>query len=228
MFEVIGSVLISAGNPDLVSCTTFQPGEPKQEHMVSWYQEGEHKLDVPHNWDVKRTYLELESYGFCNSGIPAAEKAKEQFVKAVVTTTNPVGQYVAKQALTWVGVDFKPTQTKRCADWVRTVLDQIKVPVGVSKKAYGPLMADSFFDPDLGQIILDKSQLQEGDLIMYENTYDGGGSSPIPGKGKITHVGIYVGNGMMVDRPTAARPVQHRPIDTYSFHSALRPNSYGQ
>lgn len=90
MFEVIGSVLISAGNPDLVSCTTFQPGEPKQEHMVSWYQDGEHKLDVPHWWNEWRTYAELEDWGFCNSGMNASERAKVIFGHAVRKAPDPV------------------------------------------------------------------------------------------------------------------------------------------
>jgi hypothetical protein len=33
---------------------------------------------------------------------------------------------------------------------------------------------------------------------------------------------------MMADRPTAARPVQYRPVSTFKFHSALRPAEYGK
>jgi len=31
---------------------------------------------------------------------------------------------------------------------------------------------------------------------------------------------------MMADRPTSSRPVQHRTISTFKFHSALRPSAY--
>jgi hypothetical protein len=61
---------------------------------------------------------------------------------------------------------------------------------------------------------------------MFANTYDGPGRSPILGRGKITHVGIYVGNGEMVDRSTMSAPVRQRPISTFKFHSALRPSAY--
>jgi hypothetical protein len=138
------------------------------------------------------------------------------------------GEFVASQAKTWKGVDYKSGQTARCADFVRRVLSETGHNVPVARGSVGPLMADSFYDPALGDIILDKAHLQPGDVVMFQNTYDGPGRI-LPGangQGRITHVGIYVGDGKMIDRPTASKPVQYRSIDTFAFHSALRPNEY--
>jgi GH24 family phage-related lysozyme (muramidase) len=137
---------------------------------------------------------------------------------------NPTKVVAAAQK--WVGQDFKPGQSARCADWVREVLSAAGVDIGVAKGSGGPLMADSFHGGELGEIILDPEQLQPGDIVMFANTYDGPGRSPILGRGKITHVGIYVGNGEMVDRSTMSAPVRQRPISTFKFHSALRPSAY--
>ncbi len=136
------------------------------------------------------------------------------------------GDRVAETSLRWAGRDYKPDVRAMCASFIRTVLREAGVELGVARGSAGPLMADSFHGGELGQIILNPSELQRGDIVMFANTYNGPGRSPIPGRGRITHVGIYLGGGMMVDRPTAARPVQHRPISTFQFHSALRPNSY--
>jgi hypothetical protein len=133
---------------------------------------------------------------------------------------------VVSAAVAWVGKDFKPGESARCADWVREVLKAAGVNIGVAKGSAGPLMADSFHGAELGEIILDASQLQPGDIVMFADTYDGPGRSPIPGRGRITHVGIYVGNGEMVDRSTRSAPVKQRPISTFKFHSALRPSAY--
>ena len=60
-------------------------------------------------------------------------------------------------------------------------------------------------------------QLQPGDIVMWANTY---GDWP---EGSITHVGIYVGDGQIVDRPTAAAPVKRRPVTTFAhFVGAVR------
>jgi hypothetical protein len=133
---------------------------------------------------------------------------------------------VVSAAVAWVGKDFKPGESARCADWVREVLKAAGVNIGVAKGSAGPLMADSFHGAELGEIILDASQLQPGDIVMFADTYDGPGRSPIPGRGRITHVGIYTGNGKMVDRSTRSAPVRERKISIFKFHSALRPNAY--
>ena len=38
----------------------------------------------------------------------------------------------------------------------------------------------------------------------------------------MTHVGIYVGDGLMVDRSTSERPVNLRSVDTFTFYQGRR------
>jgi hypothetical protein len=178
--------------------------------------------------------LIVDSYALIMDNVPGWAKSYFQFTRTAeeqpyhLARQPQLGAQVAAQSLTWKGGNFKPGQTERCADWVRHVLKEAGVNLGKAKGSAGPLMADSFHGAELGEIILDAGQLQPGDIVMFANTYSGPGRSPIPGRGRITHVGIYVGNGMMMDRPTAARPVQHRALSTFKFHSALRPAEYGK
>lgn len=128
---------------------------------------------------------------------------------------------IAATAMEWVGKDFAPGAREQCAYFVRHVLNEAGLNVGVTRQpidgyATSEGFANSFYGKDLGQIINDPSALQSGDIVMFLNTY---GDYPA---GTVTHVGIYVGDGMMVDRPTASRPVQHRPISMFKFAGALR------
>ena len=124
---------------------------------------------------------------------------------------------VVRVGNSWVGKDFKPGETERCADFVRFVLRDAGVKVGVTQHpvdvglqpSNGEMMARSFFGDDIGTILKDPLLFQPGDLVGFTNTY---GSFP---PGAITHVGIYVGNGMMVDRSTASQPVRSRSIHSF-------------
>lgn len=66
---------------------------------------------------------------------------------------------------------------------------------------------------------IEPSQLQPGDLVFYENTY--------PAPERITHVGIYVGNGTMVMAPSSGDFVKEVALSNayWSAHfvSAGRP-----
>ncbi len=53
------------------------------------------------------------------------------------------------------------------------------------------------------------SEAQPGDLIFFENTYDTAGAS---------HVGIYVGDGMMI---RCGSPIQYTSINTSYWQSHL-------
>jgi hypothetical protein len=128
-------------------------------------------------------------------------------------------QHIVEKAKSWVGKSFKPGQTARCADFVRSVLDGVGVKPGISsqpidKETPSPETANSFFGPDLGKVKKSKEELLPGDLVAFGGTY--GGYSP----GTITHVGIYIGDGRMVDRPTANEPVKERSIDTFQHFVA--------
>lgn len=68
-------------------------------------------------------------------------------------------------------------------------------------------------------VSIEPSQLQPGDLVFYEDTY--------PSPDRITHVGIYVGNGTMVMATNAGDFVREVPLsDPYwsaHFAGAGRP-----
>ena len=51
-----------------------------------------------------------------------------------------------------------------------------------------------------------RDQLQPGDLVFFANTY--------PSAEPITHVGIYVGDGRMINAPTRATSIREMPVFT--------------
>lgn len=204
---------------------------------------------------INRTVEALVHFGYTEvAGIElryekALAEAEEVIAKAEAEPEyreQNKGAIVAAQAMTWRGVDYKPGTPAMCASFVRTVLaregiTEADVPVdkgGDNPRrpgSLGPLMADSFSNPEAGTIILDPNYLRPGDIVMFHETYNGGGRFLPGAKGtrRITHTGIYVGNGMMIDRSTRSRPVNYRSIHTEfrrgngsHFHSALRPHAY--
>lgn len=103
------------------------------------------------------------------------------------------GNRLADYAKGWAGKAFKPGQTKRCADFVSTMLKNSgTAPPGFKHTARAADFAK--YGSAVG-----KNNLQPGDVVLFGNTYR---------KGKYTHVGIYVGNGKFVHRPTANKPVR--------------------
>lgn len=103
------------------------------------------------------------------------------------------GNRLADYARRWEGKSFKPGQTKRCADFVSTMLEQSgTAPPGFKHTA---LAADfAKYGKKVG-----RDALKPGDIVLFDNTYR---------RGKYTHVGIYIGNGKFVHRPTANAPVK--------------------
>jgi cell wall-associated NlpC family hydrolase len=55
---------------------------------------------------------------------------------------------------------------------------------------------------------VDRSRLQPGDLLFYGSSAD---------QRSITHVSMYVGNGMMIQAPATGRTVETIPIDTPAY-----------
>ena len=137
---------------------------------------------------------------------------------------------VVQTALARNGERFQDGVAAQCANWVRSVLEQAGVKVGVTNKPFDGQptsagMASSFFGNDIGHTV-SKMELQPGDLVAFGGTYGG------YGKNTITHTGIYVGNGLIVDRSTSSAPVRKRSIDTFEgpnsgFLYGIRPKSYG-
>lgn len=124
---------------------------------------------------------------------------------------------VVEVAKTWVNREFRPGQGEQCANFVRHVFEQANVFVGEAAHptdehllrpqdgGLGRGFADSFSGDDVGAKI-SKENLAAGDLVLLRNTYGDFN------KGVITHVGIFVGNGQVVHRPTRDLPVQRDPL----------------
>lgn len=138
---------------------------------------------------------------------------------------------VVMMAQSYVGKRFKPGVQAQCSVFVRHVFGQAGLPLGSTQNPFDkavqfnegsshPARAQSLFGKEVGELILKKEDLQAGDLVAFKNTYGKYGD------GAITHVAIYIGNGMMIDRPTASRPVQKRSLNTFRFAVGLRPHVY--
>ncbi len=108
------------------------------------------------------------------------------------------GNRTADAAIGWNRRNFKAGQTKRCADFVSTVLRQTgTAPRGFQHQNSVAGLAN------YGRAV-QRGDLRPGDVVMFGNTYR---------RGQYTHTGIYVGNGQFVHRPTANAPVR---IDSLS------------
>lgn len=135
--------------------------------------------------------------------------------KKFIETKNIV--IIAKE---WIGYEFHPGQREQCAAFVRDVLYEAGFKIGQTQKPVdwsllpeGSFLsagyADSFAGDDIGLRITKTSDLLPGDIVLFKNTY--GDWKP----GVITHVGIYIGNGEFVHRPTANKPVQKDNLQAY-------------
>ncbi|GEM_PF-2689601 len=137
------------------------------------------------------------------------------------------GAKIVAIAQSWIGKEFNPGATAQCAYFIRAVLEEAGVSVGVTSSPHDGYTtsegyANSFFGDDIGTLIMDESQLKPGDLVAFSNTY---GDWP---SGTITHVGVYVGDGTMIDRPTASQPVQQRSISQFDFAVGVRLNQVSE
>ena len=136
---------------------------------------------------------------------------------------------VLGKAQNWVGYEFRPGISGMCAAFVRDVFKSARVEIGVAQRPddwewtkhlpQGPDLANSFAGDEVGRRI-DPEQMNPGDILLFQDTY---GQFP---RGTITHVGIYVGSGMMIDRGTAGGPVARRPVTTFVLHSVRRPKAF--
>ena len=80
-----------------------------------------------------------------------------------------------------------------------------------------PSHPDSLAGNEIGPSIT-RGRLKPGDLVFFANT------TPGDPPGVVTHVGIYAGHGMMLDRGTFQNLVQLRSLDTFRhFVEGRRP-----
>ncbi len=142
-------------------------------------------------------------------------------------------QKVLEVARAWVGREFRPGQLEQCANFVRTVFREAGLELRVARRpvdwewtselAQGPDFANSFFSDEVGQRV-EPDQLEPGDLIAFRDTYQG----DFPPQ-SITHVGIYMGGGRMIDRATGGEPVRQLILDQWWYDRIVegrRPTCY--
>lgn len=112
------------------------------------------------------------------------------------------GNRIVELALVQVGIPYvwgggSPRSGFDCSGLVQWVYRQVGVDL--------PRTAQQQFD---ATVRISQSDLRPGDLVFFAWTIATTPSEPI------THVGIYLGNGLMVNAPSEGRPVQVMPAFT--------------
>ena len=122
------------------------------------------------------------------------------------------GERLAETAEEWVDKEFKPGETARCADFV----SQMVLDSGIDAPDFEATVRARDF-AEMGELI-SAENLAEGDVVAFNNTYRHSSSET-----DHTHVGIYIGDGMMVHRPTSDAPVELVSLEEY----LARPTAEG-
>jgi cell wall-associated NlpC family hydrolase len=131
------------------------------------------------------------------SGPPDAGSPKFSFTSPV-DTANKLVEIASK----WDGKEFKPGMTARCADFVSTMIKK----TGLEPPNFRHEV--NVWEMQKQGKKVDKKNLKPGDIVYFGYTY-----LPVD----YTHVGIYVGDGKFVHRPTADKPVRIDCLKTGYF-----------
>jgi cell wall-associated NlpC family hydrolase len=122
-------------------------------------------------------------------------KAATTLILLIIALASPscvsiAGGGIASKASSWEGGHYKKGRTRQCSNWVAEVVRSSgeSPPKGYAK-------ASSWIK--WGKPV-SLSTAQGGDVIILQNTYKSG----------VSHVGIYIGNGMMIHRSTHSSPVK--------------------
>lgn len=120
--------------------------------------------------------------------------------------SEPTGADVVAQAAQYIGVPYQWGGTNPATGLDCSGLTQlVYADLGVS------LPRTSQEQVNVGTPVASLADAQPGDLLFFEPTYDGPG-----------HVGIYVGNGMMIDAPHTGTDVQEQPVSDAGTPIAIR------
>lgn len=109
-----------------------------------------------------------------------------------------MGQKLAEFAKKWDGKEFKPGQRERCADFVSTMIKKSGIAPSNFKHEV------NCWELQKQGRKVEKKNLKPGDVVYFGYTY-------LPTD--YTHVGIYIGDGKFVHRPTSAKPVVVDSLD---------------
>ncbi|MEH6396520.1 NlpC/P60 family protein [Pseudoalteromonas sp.] len=134
-------------------------------------------------------------------------------------------------ALTWQDKGYRVGKAEQCMNWTREVLVsacgehfkslQTKAPWDAhllgEEDELAVIHADSLAGDELGKKITQLSDVQQGDLLFFKNTYGDWA------EGVITHVGIALDNTRYIHRMTSNKGiVRVEAIPDKEFANALR------
>lgn len=150
-------------------------------------------------------------------GLDPAQYDTDEMEFSVTPRQQLLRNTLLERARSWIGKEFSGESKEQCANFVRQLLAETGIWIPVAEKPFdwhlteglpqGPAFANSFFSPKHG-LLVGYGDLEAGDLIAFRDTYEG----DFP-KGCITHVGVWVGDGAMIDRSTAGEPVRRLQLD---------------
>lgn len=146
----------------------------------------------------------------------------------------PLQSAIVAAALSYKGKNFRAGLTMQCMNFTRAVLAEARSPLAsivttdpLDGYWTGPELASSLAGLDIGTKIAHYADARAGDICFFLGTFDPG--PPFDRYRTITHVGIAVGQGQMVHRPTVARPVEIANLadDWHARHwgFAIRPHA---
>lgn len=173
--------------------------------------------------------IDLGDLGFDPSDIPETD----EFPFVITPWHELLRATFLNRAKSWVGHLYRDTEHEQCANFVRRVAREAGLILPVAERPFdlaltrelpqGPAFANSFFSVAGGRL-LGFGDLRSGDLVAFRDTYQG----EFPA-GCITHVGIWFGDGIVIDRPTAGEPVRELVLDDWwreRFVVGWRPQQF--
>ena len=177
-----------AESPDRISLSRCCPGWLRRGYLLAALVAGSLLPAV-----AQQVQPELEALARPRIEL-VSQTAQARMDSLVASLPRPsAGQMLANHAAGWTGRAFKAGETRRCADFVSTMLTSS----GLAPPGFGHLYAAAEF-AKLGTSVT-RDELKPGDVVLFSNTYR---------TGKYTHVGIYLGQDQFVHRPTANQPVR--------------------
>lgn len=143
-----------------------------------------------------------------SAGVTAGQQALLSQALSATSTTSPTGADVVNEAQQYLGVPYVWGGTSPsgfdCSGFVQYVYNQL----GVS------LPRTSEEQATVGTPVTSLAAAQPGDLLFFAGS-DGTAASP-------GHVGIYLGNGQMIDAPETGMNVSVQPVSSAGAVVAIR------
>lgn len=176
--------------------------------------------------------------------LPVTPPASIQFAEAPSATPPGLATSLLKQqgslgrrlsiaALRWNGRHFNPGQPAQCTFFVRAIANEVGINLGVSSRPWDSHLRQPLTPGTVSGLagldiyrstrwVTTVGQLQLGDIVFFKNTYVPPWLTPEQAKTGLTHVGIYVGGGTVIHRPTESSPVERVSVYSREFAVALR------